>query len=77
MQAKWGSHGDYQIIALTPASVQEMFDQTVQAFNLAEKFRTPVFILADETVGHMRERLVIPDEKDLKLEIVNVIDSPH
>ena len=68
MQAKWGSHGDYQIIALTPASVQEMFDQTVQAFNLAEKYRTPVFILADETVGHMREKLVIPDEKDLKLE---------
>ena len=68
MQAKWGSHGDYQIIALTPASVQEMFDQTVQAFNLSEKFRTPVFVLADETVGHMRERLVIPDEKDLKLE---------
>ena len=67
MQAKWGSHGDYQIIALTPASVQEMFDQTVQAFNLSEKYRTPVFILADETVGHMRERLVIPDEKDLKL----------
>jgi 2-oxoglutarate ferredoxin oxidoreductase subunit alpha len=68
MQAKWGSHGDYQIIALTPASVQEMFDQTVQAFNLSEKFRTPVFVLADETIGHMRERLVIPDEKDLKLE---------
>lgn len=68
MQAKWGSHGDYQIIALTPASVQEMFDQTVQAFNLSEKYRTPVFVLADETVGHMRERLVIPDEKDLKLE---------
>jgi 2-oxoglutarate ferredoxin oxidoreductase subunit alpha len=68
MQAKWGSHGDYQIIALTPASVQEMFDQTVQAFNLAERYRTPVFVLADETVGHMRERLVIPDEKDLKLE---------
>ena len=67
MQAKWGSHGDYQIIALTPASVQEMFDQTVQAFNLAEKYRTPVFVLADETVGHMREKLVIPDAKDLHL----------
>ncbi|RLI56588.1 MAG: 2-oxoacid:acceptor oxidoreductase subunit alpha [Candidatus Thorarchaeota archaeon] len=67
MQAKWGSHGDYEIIALTPASVQEMFDQTVQAFNLAEEFRTPVFILADETVGHMREKLVIPDEKDIKI----------
>jgi 2-oxoglutarate ferredoxin oxidoreductase subunit alpha len=68
MQPKWGSHGDYQIIALTPASVQEMFDQTVQAFNLSERYRVPVFVLADETVGHMRERLVIPDEKDLKLE---------
>lgn len=68
MQPKWGSHGDYQIIALTPASVQEMFDQTVQAFNLSERYRTPVFVLADETVGHMRERLVIPSEKDLKLE---------
>jgi 2-oxoglutarate ferredoxin oxidoreductase subunit alpha len=68
MQAKWGSHGDYQIIALTPASVQEMFDQTVQAFNLSERYRTPVFLLADETVGHMRERLVIPDEKKLKIE---------
>lgn len=69
MQAKWGSHGDYQIIALTPASVQEMFDQTVKAFNLAEKYRVPVFVLADETVGHMRERLVIPDQDDI--EIVN------
>lgn len=68
MQAKWGSHGDYQIIALTPASVQEMFDHTVRAFNLAERYRTPVFILADETVGHMRERLVIPDEQDLEIE---------
>ncbi len=68
MQPKWGSHGDYQIIALTPASVQEMFDQTIQAFNLSERYRTPVFILADETVGHMREKLVIPDEKNLKLE---------
>ncbi len=67
MQAKWGSHGDYQIIGLTPASVQEMFDQTVQAFNLAEKYRTPVFVLADETVGHMREKLVIPDQKDIKI----------
>jgi len=76
MQAKWGSHGDYQIIALTPASVQEMFDQTVQAFNLSERYRTPVFVLADETVGHMRERLVIPDEKDLKLEYRKTPSGP-
>ncbi len=67
LQAKWGSHGDYQIIALTPASVQEMFDLTVRAFNLSEKYRVPVFVLADEIVGHMREALVIPDEKSLKL----------
>ncbi|RDE12802.1 MAG: 2-oxoacid:acceptor oxidoreductase subunit alpha [Candidatus Thorarchaeota archaeon] len=67
LQAKWGSHGDYQIIALTPASVQEMFDLTVRAFNLSEKYRVPVFLLADEIVGHMREALVIPDEKSLKL----------
>ncbi|UCE11886.1 MAG: 2-oxoacid:acceptor oxidoreductase subunit alpha [Candidatus Thorarchaeota archaeon] len=76
MQPKWGSHGDYQIIALTPASVQEMFDQTVQAFNLSERYRTPVFVLADETVGHMRERLVIPDEKDLKLEYRKLPTGP-
>jgi 2-oxoglutarate ferredoxin oxidoreductase subunit alpha len=76
MQPKWGSHGDYQIIALTPASVQEMFDQTVQAFNLSERYRTPVFVLADETVGHMRERLVIPDEKDLKLEYRKLASGP-
>jgi len=68
MQAKWGSHGDYQIIALTPASVQEMFDQTVQAFNLSERYRTPVYVLADETVGHMREKLIIPDQKDIRIE---------
>ena len=76
MQPKWGSHGDYQIIALTPASVQEMFDQTVQAFNLSEKYRTPVFVLADETVGHMRERLVIPAKKDLKLEYRKLASGP-
>ena len=58
MQPKWGSHGDYQIIALTPASVQEMFDQTVQAFNLSERYRTPVFVLADETVGIAEEEIL-------------------
>jgi 2-oxoglutarate ferredoxin oxidoreductase subunit alpha len=69
MQAKWGSHGDYEIIALSPFSVQEMFDLTIEAFNLAEKFRTPVIILADEIVGHMREKVIIklPEE----VEIIN------
>ncbi len=60
MQARWGSHGDYAIIALAPASPQEAFDLAVRAFNLAEKYRTPVFLMADETVGHMFERVVIP-----------------
>ena len=60
MQVRWGSHGDYAVIALAPASPQEAFDLTVRAFNLAEKYRTPVFLMADEGVGHMFERVVIP-----------------
>ncbi len=66
MQARWGSHGDYEPIALSPSSVQEFFDFTVKAFNLAEQYRTPVFVMADEIVGHMREKIVIDD----KIEIV-------
>jgi 2-oxoglutarate ferredoxin oxidoreductase subunit alpha len=69
MEAKWGSHGDYEIIALCPSSVQEMFDLTIQCFNLAETYRVPTFLLADEIVGHMRERLVIPSED--RIPIVN------
>ena len=57
MQAKWGSHGDYQIIALSPWSVQEMYDLTIEAFNLAECYRVPVFLMGDEAVGHLRERV--------------------
>jgi 2-oxoglutarate ferredoxin oxidoreductase subunit alpha len=60
MQARWGSHGDYEIIALAPASPQEMFDLTVTAFNLSETYRTPVFIMSDEIVGHMSEKVTIP-----------------
>jgi len=67
MQARWGSHGDYEIIALAPSSVQEMFDLTVEAFNLAEAFRVPVFVLADEIVGHMWERVTIPEEDSIKI----------
>ncbi|MCL2498034.1 MAG: 2-oxoacid:acceptor oxidoreductase subunit alpha [Symbiobacteriaceae bacterium] len=55
MQARWGTHGDHGIIALSPSSVQECYDYTILAFNLAERYRTPVVILADEVVGHMRE----------------------
>lgn len=65
MQARWGSHGDYEPIALSPSSVQEFFDFTVKAFNLAEEYRVPVVVLADEVVGHMREKLIIPDKVDI------------
>jgi 2-oxoglutarate ferredoxin oxidoreductase subunit alpha len=57
MQARWGTHGDHPIIALAPASVLEAYDLTAKAFNLAEKYRTPVFVLMDEVVGHMREKV--------------------
>jgi len=67
MQARWGSHGDYEIIALAPSSVQEMFDLTVEAFNLAETYRVPVMVLADEIVGHMWERVNIPSAESIKV----------
>lgn len=68
MQARWGSHGDYEVIALCPNSPQEMFDMTVDAFNLAERFRTVVLLLSDEVVGHMTERVAIPPAEELKIE---------
>ncbi|MCW3977689.1 MAG: 2-oxoacid:acceptor oxidoreductase subunit alpha [Candidatus Bathyarchaeota archaeon] len=67
MQARWGSHGDYEIIALTPSSVQEMFDLTIEAFNLSETYRVPTFLLADEVIGHMWERVNIPSAKSIKV----------
>jgi len=60
MQAKWGSHGDYGIIALSPSSVQEMFDLTIEAFNLSETYRVPTLLMGDEIVAHMWEKVVIP-----------------
>lgn len=68
MQAKWGSHGDRPIIALVPESVSEVYTETVRAFNLAEKFRTPVIILSDAMLAHMSERIRIPEPSKLKLE---------
>jgi 2-oxoglutarate ferredoxin oxidoreductase subunit alpha len=62
MQVKWGPHGDNEIIALAPWSVQEMYDLTIKAFNFAERFRVPTFLLADEAVGHLRETLVVKEE---------------
>jgi len=67
MQAKWGSHGDYGIIALSPSSVQEMFDLTVEAFNLSEIYRLPVLLMGDEIVGHMWEKVVIPPASKFKI----------
>ena len=69
MQARWGHHGEGALIALSPASVQEMFDFTILAFNYAEEWRTPVIVLADEPVGHMREKLTIPH-----LDEITIID---
>ncbi len=60
MQARWGHHGEGSIIALAPASVQEMFEFTIEAFNLSEKWRSPVLLMAEETLAHMRERLIVP-----------------
>lgn len=68
MQARWGTHGDHPIIVLSPSSVREVFDLTVQAFNFAERYRTPVIMLMDELIGHMRERIVLPDTETLELE---------
>jgi 2-oxoglutarate ferredoxin oxidoreductase subunit alpha len=66
MQAKWGSHGDYGIIAMTPCSVQEMFDLTIEAFNLSETYRVPALLMADEIVGHMWEKVVIPPMEKIR-----------
>ncbi|HEY1271039.1 MAG TPA: 2-oxoacid:acceptor oxidoreductase subunit alpha [Terriglobales bacterium] len=67
MQARWGSHGDYEIIALCPNSPQECFDLTIRAFNLAEEFRVPVMFMMDEVVGHMTEKVVIPPADQIEV----------
>jgi len=72
MQARWGSHGDYEIIALSPSSPQEFFDLTIRAFNLSERYRTPVLVMADAEVGHMTEKVVI-----LPPEAIEIATRPH
>jgi 2-oxoglutarate ferredoxin oxidoreductase subunit alpha len=67
MQVRWGSHGDYGIIALSPNSPQECFDLTIKAFNLSEQYRIPVMLMMDECVGHMIERVVIPPASDINI----------
>ena len=66
-QARWGTHGDHAIITLTASSHQDLFEMTVDAFNLAETYRTPVILLLDEVIGHMREKLVIPEDGEIPL----------
>lgn len=67
MQARWGSHGDYEIIALSPNSPQECFEVVIEAFNLSEKYRVPVLVMTDECVGHMTEKVVIPKADQIEL----------
>ena len=67
MQVRWGSHGDYEIIALCPNSPQECFDLTITAFNYAEQYRCPVFVMMDEVVGHMTEKVVIPEAEKIEV----------
>ena len=67
MQVKWGSHGDYKIIAFSPDSPQECFDLTIEAFNLSEMYRVPTFVMTDECVGHMHEKVVIPPAEEIEL----------
>lgn len=67
MQARWGTHGDHSIIALYPSSVKEIYNTTIRAFNLAEKYRTPVILLLDEIIGHMREKIEINEDDNIEI----------
>ncbi len=67
LQARWGTHGDYEAIALAPSSAQEMFDLTIAAFNLSEKYRLPVLIMSDAVIGHITEKVVIPAEEEIPI----------
>ncbi len=72
MQARWGSHGDYEIIAFSPSSPQECYDLTIEAFNMAEKYRVPVMMMLDECVGHMTEKVVIPEA-----DTIDIVDRQY
>ncbi len=69
MQARWGTHGDHPVIAVSPSTVQEIYEWTVKAFNFSEKYRVPVIILLDEIVGHLNEKIIIPDANEI--EVIN------
>jgi len=67
MQVRWGTHGDFEALAFAPSTVQECLDFTIEAFNLSEKYRNPACVMTDGEVGHLRERIIVPDEKDMVL----------
>ena len=67
MQARWGTHGDSAVVVLAPGNVKECFELTVKAFNISEEYRVPVIVLSDEIIGHMREKVILPDNKSIKL----------
>jgi 2-oxoglutarate ferredoxin oxidoreductase subunit alpha len=77
MQARWGTHGDYTSITLAASSVREAFEETVRAFNLSERFRTPVTVLTDEVLGHMREMMIMPEPGELEVLARKKPDVPH
>ncbi len=76
MQARWGSHGDYELIAMSPQSPQESFDLMIDAFNLSEEYRVPVIFLMDECVGHMTEKVVIPAAEEIDVVPRRLTDTP-
>jgi 2-oxoglutarate ferredoxin oxidoreductase subunit alpha len=67
MQARWGTHGDHPIVVLSASTVRECYDMTIKAFNFSEKFRTPVILLIDEVVGHMREKIALDDQNEIEI----------
>jgi 2-oxoglutarate ferredoxin oxidoreductase subunit alpha len=76
MQARWGSHGPYEIIALCPNSPQDMLEVTIKAFNLSEEFRIPVLVMSDETVGHMSEKVIVPPLEEVHVVERKIYDGP-
>jgi len=76
MQARWGTHGDHPVVVLAPGNVRESFELTIKAFNIAEELRVPVIVLSDETIGHMREKVVLPDPKSIKIFNRKAPESP-
>ncbi len=77
MQARWGTHGDHPIIALAPGNVKECYDLTFRAFELSEKYRVPVIVLMDEVIGHMREKVVLPDPSSYAIPRRPMPESPE